>query len=137
LSDYFIQFLGWLRLHELAGTWADVSGFVIAIFGFAITIANVKKTKEAALAAQQAAQAARDGIQLFDAIQDFSTAIAVLEEIKRTQRGTGISETLPDRYAAIRKQTRHVEGFVSSTIRSASCHHTECDRQPKDHGKSH
>jgi hypothetical protein len=104
VSEYLNQLMAWLRLHDLAGTWADVSGFAIAIVGFAITIGAVIKSKNAALAAKDAAQAAKESIRLFDAIQDFSTAIAILEEIKRAQRGAGISETLPDRYAAIRKQ---------------------------------
>lgn len=104
MGDFANQFLSWLRLHELASTWADVSGFVIGIVGFAVTIGAVLKSKNAAVAAKEAAQAAKESIRLFDAVQDFSTAIAILEEIKRVQRGNGISETLPDRYAAIRKQ---------------------------------
>jgi hypothetical protein len=110
LSEYSTQLLDWLRLHELASTWADVSGFAIGIVGFWITIAAVRKSKNASIAAQEAAQAAKESIQLFDAIQDFSTAIAILEEIKRAQRGAGISETLPDRYAAIRKQLIMLKG---------------------------
>ena len=98
------RLLDWLRLHDLAGTWADVSGFVVSLVGFAITFGAVLKSKNAAVASKEAALAAKESIRLFDAIQDFSTAIAILEEIKRVQRGVGISETLPDRYAAIRKQ---------------------------------
>jgi hypothetical protein len=65
---------------------------------------RVRKSKNAAVAAQQAAQATRDSIRLYETIVDFSTAIAVLEEIKRLHRETGITSTLPDRYATIRKQ---------------------------------
>jgi hypothetical protein len=119
LSEYLTQLLLWLRLHDLASTWADVSGFFIGIIGFWITIATVRKSKNAAVAAQQAAQSAKDSIQFFDAIQDFSTAIAILEEIKRVQRGTGISETLPDRYATIRKQLIMLK---SSSIRLTEEH---------------
>lgn len=110
MSEYFPLILGWLRRQDLAGTWADVSGFVVGIVGFAVTIVGVWKSKNAAIAAQQAAQAAKESIRLFDAIQDFSTAIAILEEIKRVQRGNGISETLPDRYASIRKQLISLRG---------------------------
>jgi hypothetical protein len=57
------------------------------------------------LLAQEAAQSARDSIRLFDAITNFSTAISILEEIRRTHRQndpTGLA-ALPDRYASIRK----------------------------------
>jgi hypothetical protein len=110
LREYLIQFLGWLKEHELASTWADVSGFLIAIVGFWATLVNVRKSKKAAIAAQEAAQATRDSIRLFDVIVDFSTAIAVLEEIKRAHRETGVSETLPERYSAIRKQLIILKG---------------------------
>jgi hypothetical protein len=104
LLEYATQTLNWLKTHDLAGTWADVSGFLIAIFGFAATLVGVQKSKNAAVAAQHAAQATRDSIRLLETIVDFSTAIAVLEDIKRAHRETGISSTLPERYAAIRKQ---------------------------------
>jgi hypothetical protein len=104
LPEFVTQILPWLKHHELAGTWADVSAFFIAIIGFAATLWNVIRSKNAALKAQEAAQAARDSIRLFDTIVDFSTAIAVLEEIKRAHRETGLSAGLPERYAAIRKQ---------------------------------
>jgi hypothetical protein len=103
LLEFPNQTLAWLKTHDLAGTWADVSGFLIAIFGFAATLVGVRKSKNAAVAAQQAAQATRDSIRLYETIVDFSTAIAVLEEIKRAHR-EGITSTLPDRYATIRKQ---------------------------------
>ena len=104
LREYFVLFLVRLKDHELASTWADVSGFFIAIVGFAATLWNVVRSKNAAIKAQEAAQAARDSIRQFDSIVDFSTAIAVLEEIKRSHRETGVSNALPERYAAIRKQ---------------------------------
>lgn len=103
-----LQFLSdglvWLKARDLAGTWADVSGFVIAVFGFGATLIGVRKSRNAAIAAQQAAQATRDSIRLLETIVDFSTAVAVLEDIKRAHRETGISSTLPERYATIRKQ---------------------------------
>ena len=104
MRELFAQVLAWLKEHELAGTWADVSGFLIAIFGFTATLWNVRRSKNAAIKTQEAAQAARDSIRRFDSIVDFSTAIAVLEDIKRAHRDTGMSSALPERYAAIRKQ---------------------------------
>jgi hypothetical protein len=104
VGEIFQQALSWLNARELASTWADVSGFVIAIFGFAATIWGVWKSKNAAVRAEEAAEAARDSIRRFDTIVDFSTAIAVLEDIKRAHRETGLSSALPERYGTIRKQ---------------------------------
>lgn len=104
MREYLFPILTWLKEHELASTWADVSGFVIAIVGFAATLWNVRRSKNAAINAQGAAEAARDSIRRFDTIVDFSTVIALLEEIKRAHRETGVSEVLPERYSAIRKQ---------------------------------
>ena len=104
MHEFFSKILPWLKDHELAGTWADVIGFVIAITGFGATFWNVSRSKNAAIKAEEAAQAARDSIRRFDAIVDFSTAIAVLEDIKRAHREKGLTEGLPERYAAIRKQ---------------------------------
>jgi hypothetical protein len=104
LREYLLPILAWLKEHELASTWADVSGFVIAIVGFAATLWNVRRSKNAAVNAQEAAEAARDSIRRFDTIVDFSTVIALLEEIKRAHRENGVSEVLPERYSAIRKQ---------------------------------
>ena len=104
LYEYLVSFLKWLKDHELASTWADVSGFFIAVVGFAATLWNVVRSKNAAIKAQEAAQAARDSVRQFDTIVDFSATIADLEGIKRAHRETGISDALPERYAAIRKQ---------------------------------
>jgi hypothetical protein len=104
LREYLLPILVWLKERELASTWADVSGFLIAILGFAATLWNVSRSKNAAVKAQEAAQSARDSIRRFDTIVDFSTVIALLEEIKRAHRETGVSDALPERYSAIRKQ---------------------------------
>jgi hypothetical protein len=104
VREYMFPILAWLKEHELASTWADVSGFVIAVVGFAATLWNVRRSKNAAIRAQEAAQAARDSIRRFETIVDFSTVIALLEEIKRAHREAGVSEVLPERYSAIRKQ---------------------------------
>jgi hypothetical protein len=84
--EYLLPILAWLKEHELASTWADVSGFLIAIVGFAATLWNVSRSKNAAIKAQEAAQAARDSIRRVDTIVDFSTVITLLEDIKRAHR---------------------------------------------------
>ena len=105
MQTYFMDFLNWARANNLASSWSDVSGFVIAIVGFTATLFGVFRSKRAAVRAQEAAQSARDSIRLFDAITNFSTAISILEEIRRIHRQNdpaGLA-TLPDRYASIRK----------------------------------
>jgi hypothetical protein len=102
---YFGDFLRWLKANDLASTWSDVSGFLIAIVGFSATLVGVFRSKRAAVLAQEAAQSARDSIQLFDAITNFSTAISILEEIRRIHRQNDPAALvgLPDRYSTIRK----------------------------------
>lgn len=105
MQIYLVDFLDWAKTNNLASTWSDVFGLFIAIVGFTATLYGVFRSKRAALLAQEAAQSARDSIRLFDAITNFSTAISILEEIRRTHRQndpTGFA-ALPDRYAAIRK----------------------------------
>jgi hypothetical protein len=105
MQIFFVNFLDWAKTNNLASTWSDVFGLLIAIVGFTATLYGVFRSKRAALLAQEAAQSARDSIRLFDAITNFSTAISILEEIRRTHRQNdpaGLA-ALPDRYASIRK----------------------------------
>jgi len=105
MQAYFKDFLIWAKANELASTWADIAGFLIAVVGFTATLVGVFRSKRAAVRAEEAAQSARDSIRLFDAITNFSTAISVLEEIRRIHRHNdpaGLA-TLPERYSSIRK----------------------------------
>jgi hypothetical protein len=105
MQTYSFDFLNWAKTNNLASTWSDVFGLLIAIVGFTATLFGVFRSKRAALLAQEAAQSARDSIRLFDAITNFSTAISILEEIRRTHRQNDPAgfAALPDRYASIRK----------------------------------
>ena len=86
-----VHFLEVSRLGDLTG----IAGFVVTIVGFIVTF-------RAARQARDAAEKARDSLFNFETVVDFSSAIAILEEIKRAQRSSQWV-TLPDRYASIRK----------------------------------
>jgi hypothetical protein len=85
-----------------AGDIASIVGVVISVVGFAITLIGVFKSRSAAARAEEAAKAATQSIRQFEAVVDFSTAISVLEEIRRSQRQQQW-HSLPDRYATLRK----------------------------------
>jgi hypothetical protein len=81
---------------------ASIAGVLISIVGFGVTLHGVRKSKNAAVRAEEAATAMRNSIRLLDTIIDFSAAISLLEEIKRLHRAQAWN-ALPDRYAALRK----------------------------------
>jgi hypothetical protein len=89
------------EFRDWAAQWGDiasVAGFLLSVVGFAVTIVGVWRAKSAAEQARQAAVAARESIAHYDAIADLSSAMAIMDEIKRLQR-SGIWPLLPDRYA--------------------------------------
>jgi hypothetical protein len=91
--------LPWLKLYDLAGTWADVAGLV----GFGVTIVVALKARSAAMAAKEAAEKTRGTIRLFDTVVDFQAVISALEDIKRLHRQNEW-KSLPEKYAATRRQ---------------------------------
>jgi hypothetical protein len=80
-----------------------VAGFLVSVVGFAITIVGVRRALGAAEQARQAAVAARESIAHYDAVADLSSAMAVMDEIKRLQR-SGNWPLLPDRYSELRRR---------------------------------
>jgi hypothetical protein len=94
------DFLNWLKLYDLAGTWADVAG----LLGFAITIIAALSARRAAVAAKAAAESARSRIRMFDTVVDTQSIIASLDEIKRLHRQTIDWKTLPEKYSGARRQ---------------------------------
>lgn len=95
------SFLLWLETNRI-GDISGVLGIVISVGGFGLTLWNVLRSKKAAESAEKAAQSTRDALAAFDTTVDFTSAIAILEEIKRAHREKNWI-VLPDRYAAIRK----------------------------------
>ena len=84
------------------GNLASLAGLLVSLVGFAITIWNVRRSKEASLQAELAARGARDRIMAFDTMKELSAATTTMEEIKRLQRAAAWV-VLPDRYSSVRK----------------------------------
>ena len=93
--------LEWIANNHL-GDLASLAGVAISIVGFVVAIWNIRRSKSAAERAEKAANDARQMIRVFEAVSDFSAAIAIMEEIKRLHRA-GQLDILLDRYAALRK----------------------------------
>jgi hypothetical protein len=96
-----------------AAEWGDIAsvvGFGLTIIGFAVTIFGVWRSKNAAEQARQAAIAARESIANYDVIAEFSSVMAIMDEVKRHQRQRNWP-ILPDRYSALR---RHLVGIRGS-----------------------
>src|SRR5437764_299077 len=60
-----------------AGDYASVLGLLISVIGFGITIRNVRKSKQAAFAAELAARKTFDSVIRSQAIVDLSTALSI------------------------------------------------------------
>jgi hypothetical protein len=98
------------------GDLASIVGIVITIIGFIITVTNVRRSKSAAERAEKAATAARLMMRGYEALSEFATAIAIMDEIKRLHRMKRV-DILPDRYAALRKGLITVRRLIPSIER--------------------
>lgn len=87
---------------SLTNIIASISSSVIGLAGFGLTIWYLKKTKSLAENARDTAKGVRDDIKKVDTITDLSSAITIMEEIKRLQR-EGAWYILPDRYTILRQ----------------------------------
>ena len=88
---------------NIAGSWASIVGLALAIVGFLFTLIGVWKSKSAADRAAVAAAQARDNIIVLHPGDDFATAVAAMDEIKRLHRADAWV-VLPDRYSDLRKR---------------------------------
>ncbi|HEX5227674.1 MAG TPA: hypothetical protein VFW44_08180 [Bryobacteraceae bacterium] len=89
----------------LLDNWVNlvtVLGLVVTIVGFIITIWTLIRTKKAALAAREAAEATKTQVSRVDTISEFSSAIAMMDEIKRLHRARAW-DLVPDRYSILRR----------------------------------
>jgi hypothetical protein len=102
VSAMWGDLLAWIDKNKLADLFG-IAGTLISLVGFTVTIIGVYRSKNAAVKAQEAAQAARDSIRMLDTFVDFSAAISLLEEIKRLHRQEGAWQILIERYGAIRR----------------------------------
>ena len=95
-----------IRFHELvtngAGDWASITGVIIVIFGFIVTIVNVKRSKKAAERAEIIAGKIREDSIRIDTVADCSMAISTMDQIRLLHRQNEL-RLLPDKYAALRK----------------------------------
>ncbi len=83
------------------GDLASVIGLFVSVFGFGLTIVAVRKAKDAARQASEAANATKRSIMAANALVSFGSAMSIMEEIRRLHR-RGAWEILPDRYAALK-----------------------------------
>ena len=93
-------------LRQWAGPWgnlASVTGLLLALVGFVITIAGVYRSKSAAQHAREAADETKAILVRANAIADFSAALTIMDEIRRLQRA-GAWAVLPDRYSSLREK---------------------------------
>lgn len=82
----------------LIGNW----GNLVTILGFIVTILTILRTKTAAVAARQAAEATKAQVSRVNTVADFSSALAIMDEIKRLHRARAW-ELVPDRYSMLRR----------------------------------
>jgi lipopolysaccharide export LptBFGC system permease protein LptF len=91
----FLDGSGW-------GDFASIAGLAIALIGFAFTLYGISKSRSAAESAENAAQEAKTAILRTETISNFSSAVTVMEEVKRLHRA-GAWEIMPDRYSYLKK----------------------------------
>lgn len=84
------------------GDVASVSGLLVALIGFALTIWKSWTAATAAAEAWEAAKSARDQIHSFDLLQHLAKLLQIMEEIKRLHRLEAWA-ILPDRYSVARQ----------------------------------
>lgn len=94
------------ELRRWAANWGDIAsiaGLGLSLIGFAVTILGVWRSQTAAEQARNAANAVKASIAHYDTIADLSSAVGIMDEIKRLhrQKAWGI---LPDRYGELRRR---------------------------------
>jgi hypothetical protein len=77
-------------------------GGLVTVLGFIVTIWTLLRTKTAADAARTAAEQTKLQLSRVDTLAECSSALAIMDEIKRLHRA-GAWEVVPDRYAALRR----------------------------------
>lgn len=105
-------------ISEHWGDIASVAGVIISIIGFIATIINVARSKRAAQRAEEAAIDARESILRSDTLMELSTALTMMDEIKRLHRATAWN-LLPDRYSLLK---RHLVSIRTSNPQFIDAH---------------
>lgn len=84
------------------GDYAGILGLIVSIVGFVWTVRAAVSSRDAALQTKAAVQDMRNDLRRAETVSDFSTAVAIMEEIKRLHRLKSL-ELLPERYSQINK----------------------------------
>ena len=82
---------------------SSVIGLDLTALGFSFTIWKVLAAKSAAVLAHKAASDAQEAISKYDTVAACSSALAMIDEIKRHHRNAAWA-VLPDRYSAPRRK---------------------------------
>lgn len=85
------------------GNIASIIGLLIALLGFSLTLYNVHKARWTAQKAYDTALEVKEDFNRIDTITQLSSAIAIMDEIKRLHRQKAW-EILLDRYSSLRKK---------------------------------
>src|SRR5579863_6741263 len=80
----------------LGANWGNLT----TVLGFAVTLWVLARTQSAAEAAKKAAEATKAQLSRVHTISEFSSAITIMDEIKRLHRARAW-ELVPDRYAVL------------------------------------
>src|SRR4051794_27728609 len=115
-----MSLIQWIAEYHV-GDLASIAGVFITIVGFFVTLLNVWRSRSAAERAEMAANDARRMIRSYETVAEFSSAITLMEEIKRLHRSRQL-EMLPDRYAALRKALIGVRRLAPSIRESQDGH---------------
>ncbi|RBC03298.1 hypothetical protein C3E97_004505 [Pseudomonas sp. MWU12-2115] len=97
----FAQINSFLETNRI-GDYAGLLGLLISFVGFFVTIKTSLKAKAAAAHASAAVESMRGDLRKGDTVADFSSALAIMDEIKRMHRSPSL-HLLPDRYSQLRR----------------------------------
>lgn len=103
--DELLKFI----MYGPGGNIASAVGVLIAIVGFGLTLRSVWKSKAAAMGAESAVKKIREDIRTIDTVSDLSSAISIMEEIKRLHREKAWPVLL-DRYSSLKRLLIAIRG---------------------------
>ena len=92
------------------GNVVGILGLAVSVAGFIYTLKQVRTAVSSAKAAKDASEATQREVNKIDAIIEFSTVIALMEEIKRHHRGANYY-ILPDRYSTVKDKLVKLRGM--------------------------
>lgn len=114
---------------------ASYIGLLLTVVGFAITIAAVRRAKSTSEEVKLEVLRVRNDIQRIDTVNDLSSAILMLDEIRTLQRECKWS-LLPDRYSSLKKLLISIKNSYpdlssthKSTLQNTLQHITDIDHK--------